>query len=96
MILDDDGREVFDALQNRIHPAESRMNMLAERDAGDLSAPSTCSRSATEDADGSPFSERREALEKLVDGFKDPGSVELTPLADDPERPSPGSRAARA
>ena len=30
VILDDDGAEVFDALQNRIHPAESRINRLAE------------------------------------------------------------------
>ena len=30
LILDDDGREVFDALQNRLHPAESRVQMLAE------------------------------------------------------------------
>src|SRR6478672_1176091 len=29
VILDDDGAEVFDALQNRIHPAESRINRLA-------------------------------------------------------------------
>ena len=31
LILDDDGREVFDALQNRLHPAESRVKMLAEQ-----------------------------------------------------------------
>ena len=31
LILDDDGREVFDALQNRLHPAESRVRMLAEQ-----------------------------------------------------------------
>src|SRR5215211_2301892 len=31
VILGDDGVEVFDALQNRIHPAESRINMLAEQ-----------------------------------------------------------------
>jgi ATP-dependent DNA ligase len=31
VILDDDGREVFDALQNRLHPAESRVRMLAEQ-----------------------------------------------------------------
>ena len=31
VILDADGREVFDALQNRLHPAESRVRMLAEQ-----------------------------------------------------------------
>ena len=30
VILDEDGAEVFDALQNRIHPAESRIQRLAE------------------------------------------------------------------
>ena len=34
VILDADGREEFDALQNRLHPAESRVRMLADRDAG--------------------------------------------------------------
>ena len=31
VILGADGVEVFDSLQNRIHPAESRINMLAEQ-----------------------------------------------------------------
>ena len=30
LILGDDGAEIFDALQNRLHPAESRVKMLAE------------------------------------------------------------------
>ena len=30
VILGEDGVEAFDAIQNRIHPAESRVNMLAE------------------------------------------------------------------
>ena len=38
----------------------------------------------------SPFTERRAALEQLVGGFEDPGSVELTPLVATPPRPSPG------
>ena len=31
LILDGDGHEEFDALQNRLHPAESRVRMLAEQ-----------------------------------------------------------------
>ena len=31
VILDSEGREEFDALQNRLHPAESRVRMLAEK-----------------------------------------------------------------
>ena len=40
-------------------------------------------------------SERRAALEELLGGLRRPGSVELTPLVDDPPRPSHGSRPAR-
>jgi ATP-dependent DNA ligase len=82
LILGEDGREVFDALQNRLHPAESRVNMLAERTpaifrAFDLLA--VGDHSALDD----PFSARRAALERLIDGFGDPGAIELTPLVTD-------------
>jgi ATP-dependent DNA ligase len=88
LILGDDGVEIFDALQNRLHPAESRVNMLAEKTpaifrAFDLLA--VGKHSALDD----PFSERRAALAKLIDGFKDPGSVELTPLVGDPAEAEP-------
>ena len=88
LILDDDGREVFDALQNRLHPAESRVRMLSETTpalfrAFDLLA--VGDHSALED----PFSERRTALERLVEGFDDPGSVELTPLVAEPAEAEP-------
>jgi ATP-dependent DNA ligase len=66
-------------LQNRIHPAESRINMLAEETpaifrAFDLLAVGR-SKAMTK-----PFEARREALEKLVAESPDAGSVELTPL----------------
>ena len=88
LILDDDGAEVFDALQNRLHPAESRVRMLAEQTpalfrAFDLLA------IGDEAVLESPFTERRAALEKLYESFDDPGSVELTPLADDPAEAEP-------
>ncbi len=88
LILDDDGHEVFDALQNRLHPAESRVRMLAEQTpalfrAFDLLA--VGDQSALE----STFTERREALEQLVDGFDDPGSIELTPLVSEPAEAEP-------
>jgi len=80
VILDDDGHEVFNALQQRIHPAESRVGMLSEQTPAifrvfDLLA-----------ADGKkllkqPFSARREALETLVKGWgRRKGSVQLTKL----------------
>ena len=88
LILDDDGAEVFDALQNRLHPAESRVRMLAEQTpalfrAFDLLA------IGDEVVLESPFTERRASLEKLYGGFRDPGSIELTPLADDPAEAEP-------
>lgn len=80
IILGDGGAEDFDALQNRLHPAESRVRMLAEQTPAAFRAFDLLA------ADGAkllskPFSERRDALESLVAGFPDPGSVELTPLA---------------
>jgi ATP-dependent DNA ligase len=79
VILGEDGAEVFDALQNRIHPAESRINMLAEETpvvyrAFDLLAV------GKHKALGDPFEARRGALEKLVGESGDAGSVEVTPL----------------
>ena len=88
VILDSEGREEFDALQNRIHPAESRINRLAEETpaifrAFDLLA------IGKKNAMKFALSERREALEGLIDGWDSPGSVELTPLTDDPAEAEP-------
>jgi ATP-dependent DNA ligase len=82
VILGEDGIEQFDALQNRIHPAESRIRKLASETpvtfrAFDLLAAGK--RKALAD----PFEGRREALEKLIAEADDPASVELTPLVRD-------------
>jgi ATP-dependent DNA ligase len=84
VILDEEGSEVFDLLQNRLHPAESRVKMLAEKTpalfrAFDLLAVER------HKLTGKPFAERRAALEELIaaaPGRKKTasGSVELTPL----------------
>jgi ATP-dependent DNA ligase len=93
VILDADGREEFDALQNRLHPAESRVRMLAKQTpalfrAFDLLA---LERRKLLKA---PFSERREALEELIAAApgrakKRSGSVELTPLTPSAEKAEP-------
>ncbi len=88
VILDSDGKEVFDALQNRIHPAESRINRLAEETpaifrAFDLLAV------GKKNATKFTLAERREALEGLIEGWDSPGSVELTPLTEDPGEAEP-------
>ena len=101
VILGADGREEFDALQNRLHPAESRVRMLAEETparsaAFDLLAPTE------RKAAHPPFVERRERLEALVAGLGGrkkaaAGSIELTPTGDGPApRRRRGSRRARA
>ncbi len=96
VILDDEGREVFDHLQARLHPAESRVKMLAEQTpalfrAFDLLA-----------VDGrkllkAPFEERRAELKGLIaaaPGRKKSasGSVELTPLTKTVKTASPWLR----
>src|SRR4051794_41641411 len=65
VILDSDGREEFDRLQMRLHPAESRVKMLAEQTpalfrAFDLLAVDR--RKLT----SKPFSERRAGVEEQV------------------------------
>ncbi len=88
LILDDDGREIFDLLQNRLHPAESRVAMLSEETPAVFRAFDVL---AVEDEKllATPFGERREALARLFKGWKDPGTVELTPITDDPAEAEP-------
>ena len=93
VIIDTAGREQFDALQNRLHPAESRVKMLAEQTpalfrAFDLLAEDRRKLTSV------PFAERREALEKLIaaaPGRKKTasGSVEVTPLTTSPKKTEP-------
>ena len=84
LILGADGHEQFNALQNRLHPAESRVRMLAEQ------TPALV-RSFDLLSDGGeklltrPFIDRRERLEALLAGLGGrkkaaAGSIELTPM----------------
>jgi ATP-dependent DNA ligase len=79
VVVGNDGREQFGDLQQRIHPAESRINMLAEQIPVTFRAFDLLVRDG-EDITHLSLRERREALEALVGGFGDPGSVEVTPL----------------
>ena len=58
----------FDGLQNRLHPAESRVNMLAAATPADLVAFDVVALRG-KDLRASPFSERRAALESLIPGL---------------------------
>jgi ATP-dependent DNA ligase len=91
VIVDGDGAEEFDALQNRLHPAESRVRMLAEETPARFRAFDLLARDDAAELD-IPFAERRERLQALVDGFGDPGTIELTPIARDPADAEPWLR----
>ena len=84
VVIGDDDREEFGSLQQRIHPAESRIKLLAEQFPVTFRAFDLLARDG-EELTGLPLTERRAALEELVGGFADPGSVEVTPLVTDPE-----------
>ena len=76
------GRLDFEALQQRIHPADSRVKLLAQRTpahyvAFDLLA------LGDRDLTGEPFRERRRALEEVLAGARSP--IHLTPATRDPE-----------
>ncbi len=79
VILDADGVEEFDAIQNRIHPAESRINMLAEQTPARFRAFDVLAEGRRKLLK-EPFEKRRAALQALVAGLDAPGSIELTPL----------------
>ncbi len=78
-----EGEQDFDALQNRIHPAASRIAMLAEQTPARYVAFDLLARD-DETLLGSPLSERRIALEALV---SDP--IGLTPLTHDRDEAEP-------
>ena len=67
LILDDDGHEEFDALQNRLHPAESRVRMLAEKTPALFRAFDLLARRRPQRA-RRPVHRAPPALEQLVEG----------------------------
>ena len=81
VIRDEDGNVAFDNLQMRLHPAESRINLLAKEIPASFVAFDLL---AEEDEKllKQPLRERRRRLEELT---KRDGSFELTPLTADTE-----------
>jgi ATP-dependent DNA ligase len=73
----------FDALLNRIHPAASRINMLAEQTPASFVAFDLLAL-GDDDLMSRPFSERRARLEQALAGAAPP--VHLTPATDDPDK----------
>lgn len=66
-----DGVTDFDSLQQRIHPAESRIRMLSEQTPAELVAFDVLA-DRGEDLRNLPFSDRRERLVELAKGLGDP------------------------
>src|SRR3982750_1994302 len=73
----------FEALQQRIHPAASRVNLLAEQTPASFVAFDLLAIADT-DLTGRPFREPRARLEQVLGGARPP--VHVTPLTDDHER----------
>ncbi len=87
IVIDDpDGGQDFDALQQRIHPAKSRIEMLASETPSRYVAFDLL---AFEDESWleKPFAERRAKLEALA-----PGELAVTPLTTDPDEAEPWLR----
>jgi ATP-dependent DNA ligase len=72
----------FDGLQQRIHPAESRVNMLAEQTPASFVAFDLLAL-GDRDLTGEPFAERRRLLESAVVEHR---QVHVTPISDDPDQ----------
>lgn len=77
-----DGTLDFDALGQRIHPAESRVTMLAETTPADFVAFDVLAL-GDDSLIEAPFRARRAALEGIADGFTSP--VHLAPATADPD-----------
>lgn len=82
VVVVQDDRLSFDGLQMRIHPAESRITMLAEETPAELVAFDLLALDG-EDFRSRPFAERRHALEGLIGGLALPWH--LTPSTTDAE-----------
>lgn len=82
IIVSIDDHLEFDALQQRIHPAESRVNMLAEKTPAAIVAFDLLGL-GDRDLRAEPFEERRAQLEAVFAEVQAP--LHLTPITRDPE-----------
>ena len=80
LVIEIDGRLSFDALQMRLHPAESRIRKLAAETPARLVLFDMLISSDGEDMTGAPFAERRRALEAFGKRAMRPGRLLITPF----------------
>lgn len=81
LIVATDDKLDFDGLQQRIHPAASRVNMLAEKSPASFVAFDVLSL-GDDDLRQHPFAKRRAVLEAMLDGCEPP--IHLTRTTTDP------------
>lgn len=81
VIRDAEGNVQFDALQQRIHPAQSRIKLLSKEIPADFVCFDLLAE-GDEDLLGAPLRERRERLERIAAA----AGLELTPLTADAEQ----------
>jgi ATP-dependent DNA ligase len=79
-----DGQQDFGALQNRLHPAASRVQMLAEQTPAHFVAFDLLALGDTTLLD-LPYGERRTALRQVTDEY----GIDLTPSTTDPDETEP-------
>ena len=93
LVIARDGGLDFEALQMRIHPAASRVKLLAEEiPASIVFWDVLCE--GDRDLRARPFRERRAALETLLAGAAPP--LHVTPVTTTPQSPPTGSAASKA
>ncbi|MDO3646517.1 ATP-dependent DNA ligase [Nocardia mangyaensis] len=81
VVVTEDGLD-FDTLQQRLHPAASRVNKLAVETPASFVAFDLLAH-RDRDLTSEPFTERRRELETLLDAA--PGRIHLTPITQDPD-----------
>ncbi|HET6159671.1 MAG TPA: ATP-dependent DNA ligase [Dongiaceae bacterium] len=74
----------FDALQNRLHPAESRIRMLAAETPATFILFDCLATAEDGDLRAAPLTRRRAALERVFTSLGDQPSLRLTPFTRDP------------
>lgn len=82
IVIERDGQYSFDALQMRLHPAESRIQKLAAETPANLILFDMLADGCGEILAGKPLTVRRAALEEFVQSAETP-DIELSPITFD-------------
>jgi ATP-dependent DNA ligase len=81
LVIEQEGHLAFNALQMRLHPADSRVRKLAAKIPAKFIAFDLLAENAKGSLAEQPFAKRRRALEKIARSF--PPGIELTPCTND-------------